>query len=545
MAMRAMPVGSSAAPNATTTTTTTTTTAPRAWLLRRAAVVVLLVASAVAAAAVLRAGAKPTNLVHADAVSARGSSTSPSPSPPTSSEADDGDGGVPAALRTPSSSADNNDDDDDDEESPYTDETTDETTDDADGNNLTESALTKEALAESQEEPTTVGEEDPRVARADSGAGYDPRPNRNKTTVVLWGSYWNFKDSVLELTGCPNTRRKGECPYHPECRIFYSDKPEELHKADVVVIPIKVKAPPENDWLFMRPKDKPFRIVYRREAFWAIPYPKSLLRARYSLDMSFRPNAGIPNPTFLVAPKRMFFSTAAWGVEDAPRARPQFALSLISDCTTLSHRELYVTRLAAFLGSDKYHRYGKCGDGYHVLDKQDFSSVGKYKFIFEFENTIQPDYTSEKLFFALSLGPVPVYMGAKDLPRITKTKSFINVRDFATPEQLGKYLLWLAKNPDEYNKFHTWRRSPAGSGLADEYLDLVAKQVPGKAELETHADVSGGVWTNRRASCCRMCNLAYLRERMAESEPGGLSGWVTWDDLDKTFFNGTMSKRVG
>jgi len=271
------------------------------------------------------------------------------------------------------------------------------------------------------------------LAAANNGSGYAPVSPRNSTraTVVLWGKYWNKEPPVMELSGCPDSRRKGMCPSYHHCRIFWSDSEEELRAADVVVLTSKTRAPPLAEWLFAQPRRKPFRVVYRREAFWGLPFPRTELRKKYDLDMSFRPDAGIGNPTFLATPNQLF---KTWGTEDAPRDRPLFALSLVSDCTTLSHRELYIKRLAAALGPKRYHRYGKCGDGKHVLGKYDFSAVRKYRFLFEFENTVQAQYHSEKLFFALSMGPVPVYMGSSDAPNITLTRSYIDARDFATPE---------------------------------------------------------------------------------------------------------------
>ncbi len=140
----------------------------------------------------------------------------------------------------------------------------------------------------------------------------------------------------------------------------------------------------------------------------------------------------------------------------------------------------------------------------------------------------------------LSYGPIPIYYGAPDVPKITRTPSYINVLDFQGPADLAKYLLYLSENESEYNKYHQWRheRNP----FDPEYLKLLAIQRPGAVETQVHAEIQGSiVRANRRAACCRLCNEAWIK-RMLEThrhevfDPPAHQNWI-----NQKIFNGTLS----
>lgn len=74
-------------------------------------------------------------------------------------------------------------------------------------------------------------------------------------------------------------------------------------------------------------------------------------------------------------------------------------------------------------------------------------------------------------------------------------------------------MIHLDKNPEEYAKYHEWRLSP--DHLTDEYLRLVAEQVPGPVEVKIHAEQIGhDQIASRRAVCCRLCDLDYVAHQV-------------------------------
>ena len=68
-------------------------------------------------------------------------------------------------------------------------------------------------------------------------------------------------------------------------------------------------------------------------------------------------------------------------------------------------------------------------------------SDARYKFTLAFENTVTPDYVTEKLYEPLIAGSVPVYRGAPNVADFAPApRCFIDAADFAGPAELAAYL---------------------------------------------------------------------------------------------------------
>jgi hypothetical protein len=84
-----------------------------------------------------------------------------------------------------------------------------------------------------------------------------------------------------------------------------------------------------------------------------------------------------------------------------------------------------------------------------------------YKFTLAFENSIAPDYVTEKYFDPLLAGSVPVYRGSPTVHEFAPGRhSYIDVNDFASPRELCMYLNHLDSHDDEYLAYHAWRSEP-------------------------------------------------------------------------------------
>ncbi|ELU05231.1 hypothetical protein CAPTEDRAFT_210233 [Capitella teleta] len=89
--------------------------------------------------------------------------------------------------------------------------------------------------------------------------------------------------------------------------------------------------------------------------------------------------------------------------------------------------------------------YGQCGtmqctyQGAHFKDDECVRKLlgGKnsYKFYLAFENSLCEDYATEKIW------------------KVTNTNTFIDVRDFESPNDLADFLLYLNKNDTEFNEY--------------------------------------------------------------------------------------------
>ena len=60
---------------------------------------------------------------------------------------------------------------------------------------------------------------------------------------------------------------------------------------------------------------------------------------------------------------------------------------------------------------------------------------------------------------------MPVVLGglsSQDYSRSLPPHSYINTEDYHSPGELAQYLVQLAGDKEEYNKYHAWRRKYTG-----------------------------------------------------------------------------------
>ena len=76
--------------------------------------------------------------------------------------------------------------------------------------------------------------------------------------------------------------------------------------------------------------------------------------------------------------------------------------------------------------------------GGYVLDK--LKAVSKSKFVLAYENAIQTDYVTEKIYDVLQAGSVPIYWGAPNIDQYVPKNCFINKNDFKSYEELYAFL---------------------------------------------------------------------------------------------------------
>ena len=142
-------------------------------------------------------------------------------------------------------------------------------------------------------------------------------------------------------------------------------------------------------------------------------------------------------------------------VERNVRNKTKFVAWFVSRCHSQSQRELYVQELSKFVPVDIY---GKCGKlkcskkCYQMLE-------GNYKFYLAFENSFCKDYVTEKLFRMLNIDVVPIVLGGANYSKFLPSETFVDVRDFTSPEKLAKFLKFLDKRKDLYTDYLLRKRA--------------------------------------------------------------------------------------
>lgn len=365
------------------------------------------------------------------------------------------------------------------------------------------------------------------------------------TRVALLGSAWSAPNQdVLYASGCPSG--PGQCPGYPNCEFFVMDAehtnastllasganvaifdtvPYEFKQRNSGVGPIMHALKVARETLGSGASSsssslstnlmshghnnntdphRPFTsIFYWREAVWKLA--EEFQHQSFDLEMGIHFWSDILNPSFVVRPQELLEASKEFFVPFEQRTG--FAASIISHCGARSLRDIYINHLSVALGSDRVHQYGACGNMSNMTGlglKGARKALAQYKFYFAFENSIEPGYVTEKLFQSLEPGTIPVYLGAPDVPRITsRSKAFINAMDFESPEDLAKYLLYVADNKTAFMEYHTWRAGGSGA-FDDQYLKLASRQLPGFWHWPN--DFA----TRRRQACCRVCDSKFL-----------------------------------
>lgn len=85
-------------------------------------------------------------------------------------------------------------------------------------------------------------------------------------------------------------------------------------------------------------------------------------------------------------------------------------------------------------------------------------AMSHYKFVLAIENTATESYVTEKLFYPLDSGAVPIYFGAPNVWDFVPPHSIIDGSKFTSMEELASYIKALANDPVAYAEYHAWRR---------------------------------------------------------------------------------------
>lgn len=84
--------------------------------------------------------------------------------------------------------------------------------------------------------------------------------------------------------------------------------------------------------------------------------------------------------------------------------------------------------------------------------------LDEYKFYLSAENSLCPDYISEKFYRALGTYVVPVVYGGADYNDYAPPHSFISVGEFKSPKALADYLHLLDQNDALYMEYFAWKK---------------------------------------------------------------------------------------
>lgn len=177
-----------------------------------------------------------------------------------------------------------------------------------------------------------------------------------------------------------------------------------------------------------------------------------------------------------------------------------FLASFVSNC--VAWRTDYLQELNKALNLHRVpmnHNYGGClhdtdpPAGVTISDKYGIKNylAQRHRYVFAFENSERNGYVTEKLFYLLSCGAVPVYRGAPNVRKyLPTTEAAVIVSSTETPTELAHRL--LMENDTQYAKRLTWR---------------TGEQLPDLAWV-SRMDLS--VWHSQCRACVRIASMESL-----------------------------------
>ena len=267
--------------------------------------------------------------------------------------------------------------------------------------------------------------------------------------ILLWTAfyrarYWWFKEGNVTFIkgGCQETR----CTITNDRKYENSSSAIMFHMRNLGP---KSKMPHRNYnqyWIFTI-FESPVHTYHTGSSKYIYVFNKTL---SYIMGSDFY------HPRAIVLPKEKVTSSKV--PVDAIN-RTKLILWYVSNCGPRLRRS-YAKELSKYVPVDIF---GRCGKKDPCRGKSNINCTSatklRYKFYLAFENSRCPGYITEKFWWSLRDGIVPIVLGPKigDYEQIAPPHSFIHVDNFTSPKHLSEYVKYLDKNDDAYYEYHMWR----------------------------------------------------------------------------------------
>jgi Glycosyltransferase family 10 (fucosyltransferase) C-term/Fucosyltransferase, N-terminal len=236
--------------------------------------------------------------------------------------------------------------------------------------------------------------------------------------------------------------------------------PGRFEDADVVVFHIATA--PDLTHLKKRPGQIWVAWSYESDRFYPRQCDPKYMR-QFDLTMTYRWDSDIPVAYFDPGIRDSLFRAPVPKTASAPAA------SFVSNAFDLCGRYKYLKELMQLISVDSYGR--SLRNKKLPEDKRretKLETIANYKFTLAFENSISRDYVTEKFFDPLIVGSVPVYRGAPNIAEFAPGEHcHIDAAQFKGPRELAEYLLFVAGNQAEYERYLAWKEKPFRQSFLD------------------------------------------------------------------------------
>ncbi len=218
--------------------------------------------------------------------------------------------------------------------------------------------------------------------------------------------------------------------------------------------------------VFHIPTTREMPLRKRRHQLWVawsaesdVNYPQLAdpsFMARFDLTVTYRTDSDVV--LAYAGPEHL----SALGTPPRVKRETAPAVYFASSGVDRSGRTAYVRELMEVLPVDSYGASLRNRDLRHDDGRATkLETIARYRFTLAFENSIAPDYVTEKFYDPLVAGSVPVYLGAPNVQDFAPGRHcFVDVSDFASPRELARYLHDLVGDEARYQEYLAWKREP-------------------------------------------------------------------------------------
>ncbi|XP_042365881.1 alpha-(1,3)-fucosyltransferase 7 isoform X2 [Plectropomus leopardus] len=303
-------------------------------------------------------------------------------------------------------------------------------------------------------------------------------------TILLW--YWPFNRS-FSLRGdvCWDLYSIPHCNLVDQRSLFPSADVVVFHNRELVMhrqkLPLELPRPQAQKWAWMSLEAPVYNGNLRRYA------------NIFNMTITYRTDADVSVPYGKLLPKEAEGNL----VEDASLNKSFLACWVVSNYKHHHKRSKVYKELKANVPVKVYGRWTKKPIPSSAL----LPTISRCHFYLAFENSVAKDYITEKLWRNAYLGgAVPIVLGPPldDYKAVAPPNSFIHVDEFASVEDLSKYLQQLAEDKKRYNEYFNWKHQWKVKLFTDwrERLCKICSQYNSLPQEKVYADLEA--WVNTK-----------------------------------------------
>lgn len=179
---------------------------------------------------------------------------------------------------------------------------------------------------------------------------------------------------------------------------------------------------------------------------------------QYDIKVSYRRDSTVPLPFLCNAD--LALKVARMGPPDVPVGRKNLVASFISGCKH-KWRNDYLIELMKYIQVDQW---GRClkntpGDFWKTRQKSfsneklNFLKKTPYKFLISFENNVEDDYVTEKVYHGYLTRTIPIYYGDRAVFDLVPANSSLIFANNYRPKELAELIQHIANNDSLYSQY--------------------------------------------------------------------------------------------